>query len=55
MNVKRSLPAYPLFVKDPNYSIWLAGESFTQDETVFWHGEYKPMRGEVIFNGKKYY
>lgn len=54
MKIKRSLPAYPLFVKDPFYSVWLAGESLTQDKTVFWHGEYKPMRGEVLFNGKKY-
>lgn len=50
----RRLPAYPLFVKDPYYSVWLNGDSFTEAQTVFWHGEYKPMLGQIRVDGKTY-
>ena len=50
----RRMPAYPLFVKDPYYSIWLNGDSLTKAQTVFWHGEYKPMLGQLCVDGKTY-
>ncbi len=45
--LNRRMPAYPLFVKDPYFSVWLDGDSLTEAHTVFWHGEYKPMCGKV--------
>jgi len=52
--IKRVLPAYPLFVKDPYFSIWADNERLTGGHTVFWHGEPKPMNGYVNFNGRSY-
>jgi hypothetical protein len=39
--MKQIAPAYPIFVKDPNFSFWLAGEKFNEMDTVFWSGDYK--------------
>ena len=50
----RKLPAYPLFVKDPYFSIWAAGDILNETDTVFWHGEKKPLYGTVTVNGKEY-
>lgn len=50
----RKLPAYPLFVKDPFFSIWSAGDILNQSNTVFWHGENKPFYGTIIVDGQEY-
>ena len=50
----RKLPAYPLFVKDPFFSLWADSEILTEQDTVFWHGEPKPLYGQVVAEGKVY-
>lgn len=50
----RKLPAYPLFVKDPYFSIWAPDDILNDSDTVFWHGEKKPMYGKVVADGKEY-
>ncbi|MFR6641666.1 MAG: DUF4964 domain-containing protein [Christensenellales bacterium] len=35
---KRLLPAYPLFVKDPFFSIWSACDKLNEDDVEFWTG-----------------
>lgn len=52
--IQRQLPAYPLFVKDPFFSIWAVDETFNRCDTVFWHGEPKPVCGTVTADGKEY-
>lgn len=50
----RRLPAYPLFVKDPFFSVWSAGDALNETDAVFWHGEKKPMCGYADIDGKRY-
>ena len=50
----RLLPAYPLFVKDPYFSIWSDGDVLTDKETVFWTGCDRRTYGIVSVNGKSY-
>lgn len=52
--IKRKLPSYPLFVKDPYFSIWSEREELNGGNTVFWHGEDKPIYGTVTADGKEY-
>jgi hypothetical protein len=52
--MKRLLPSYPLFVKDPYFSIWYNTEDLTKQNAVFWHGEEKPIYGSVIADGVDY-
>ncbi len=51
--MKRSLPAYPLFVKDPYFSIWADNEYLNYDNPIFWAGNKKVMSGYVEIDGKK--
>ena len=48
------LPTYPLFVKDPYFSIWSTTDKLNGSNTIFWHGEEKPIYGYITVNGKKY-
>ncbi|MBQ8685189.1 MAG: DUF4965 domain-containing protein [Clostridia bacterium] len=48
------LPAYPLFVNDPYFSLWSAADELNGAAPVFWHGEEKPMLGKVCVDGKAY-
>jgi hypothetical protein len=32
------LPAYPLFVKDPFFSIWSGSDKLNEGNTMFWTG-----------------
>ena len=41
--MERILPAYPLFVKDPNFSIWCTTEQLNGQETQAWFGENKKV------------
>lgn len=52
--VKRLLPAYPLFVKDPYFSIWSTTEELNAENPVFWHGEEKPFLGLIKCGDKTY-
>ena len=51
---QRILPAYPLFVKDPYFSIWSAGDVLNEINTSFWTGKEKKTFGIVRANGKQY-
>ncbi len=48
------LPSYPLFVKDPFFSIWSASDKLNKDDTVFWTGMKKRMLGLVSVGSKVY-
>lgn len=51
---KRCLPAYPLFVKDPYFSIWSSGDILNEIDTSFWTGKTKRTYGIIKVNGKSY-
>lgn len=48
------LPSYPLFVKDPFFSIWSDKDKLNEGDTVFWTGMSKKMYGLVSCDGKVY-
>lgn len=48
------LPTYPLLVKDPYFSIWSKTDKLNDSNTIFWHGEEKPIYGYLVVDGKKY-
>lgn len=52
--MKRKLPAYPLFVKDPYFSIWSNGDVLNQSETINWYGEVDSLEGIIRVDGKTY-
>lgn len=54
MKNERLLPAYPLFTKDPYYSIWMAGDVLNEADTTFWTGKLKRTYGFIKANGKNY-
>ncbi len=51
---KRKLPAYPLFVKDPYFSIWTRGEELNGNDTAFWTGKSAPIYGVLEVEEEKY-
>ena len=51
---KRLLPAYPLFVKDPYFSVWSSGDLLNEQDTVFWTNKPKKIYGFINANGKNY-
>jgi len=51
---QRKLPCYPLFVKDPNFSLWSADELLNTDYPKTWFGERKKICGFVNIGGQKY-
>ena len=52
--MERILPSYPLFVKDPNFSIWMATEELNAQNVETWYGETKPMYGFLKTKGETY-
>ena len=48
------LPAYPLFVKDPFFSIWSDNNKLNEADTIFWTGASKKMYGLIQVEGKTY-
>lgn len=52
--MKRLLSAYPVFVVDPYFSIWMPGEAPTEQDTVFWQGDAKPVYGVIRCGGGAY-
>ncbi len=52
--LKRILPSYPIFVKDPYFSIWANNEELNKQDTVFWTGQRCPVLGLVKADGKIY-
>ena len=51
---ERKLPSYPLFVKDPYFSIWSSGDVLNQIDTSVWTGKSKRTYGIIKANGKSY-
>ena len=43
--MERKLPAYPLFVKDPNFSLWAMCDELNGADIKTWYGEEKPVYG----------
>ena len=52
--MERILPSYPLFVKDPNFSIWMATEELNSKNTETWYGETKNIYGFLKTKGETY-
>ena len=52
--MKRILPSYPLFLKDPNFSIWSATEILNDENTQTWYGETKNIYGFLKSKGITY-
>lgn len=52
--MERILPAYPLFVKDPYFSIWSQAEKLNDKNVIFWTGAEKKIYGYVRVDGKRY-
>lgn len=52
--MERILPAYPLFVKDPNFSIWAVTECLNEADVESWWGAKKPIYGFLKTKEKTY-
>lgn len=51
--MEKSLPIYPLFVKDPFFSVWMP-RGVNDEDTETWFGEKIPVYGIVTVEGKPY-
>ena len=51
---KRILPAYPLFVNNPYFSIWSNSNKLNENDTIFWNGLIKKTYGLINVNGVSY-
>ena len=54
MNNDRKLPAYPLFIKDPNFSLWSVTDKLNDSNVQGWFGVEKKLYGFVKTDGKTY-
>ena len=52
--MKRYLPSYPLFVKDPYFSIWKGSEILNDSNVSFWYGTEKKLYGILKIDGVPY-
>ncbi len=52
--MKRQLPAYPLWIIDPMFSVWTPEEKLNAGDTMFWTNKKRPAYGLVRYNGKTY-
>ena len=52
--MKRILPAYPLWVIDPNFSVWSPCSEANGGDAVFWTGLSRRTYGFVRANGETY-
>lgn len=51
--MRRILPAYPLFVKDPYFSFWSNGEELNGSDVMFWTGVKKTVVGVLTVDGEE--
>lgn len=51
--MKRILPAYPLWIIDPNFSIWSEHDS-PDNDTTFWTGKTRRAYGFLRYDGTTY-
>ena len=54
MNNSRKLPSYPLFVKDPYFSVWSATEILNSANPTFWYGQERKIYGFIKIDGVPY-
>lgn len=52
--MERILPSYPLFVKDPFFSIWSSGEELNGSNVTIWTGAKKTLVGTVELDGENF-
>lgn len=52
--MKRLLPSYPLFIKDPNFSLWSPYDRLTDGDVESWYGEKKQVYGFLKLGGETY-
>lgn len=52
--MKRLLPAYPIWLIDPNFSVWSRRERVNETVPTFWTGLERPAYGFVRYNGVTY-
>ena len=52
--MERILPSYPLFIKDPNFSIWHGTEILNEQNVETWFGEKKRIYGFLRTDNKTY-
>ena len=52
--MERKLPAYPLWVIDPDFSIWSKSDTLNGTDAIFWQGTSRRTYGFVRFGGKTY-
>ena len=51
---ERKLPAYPIFTKDPNFSLWSTTDILNESHLQSWFGETKKIYGLVRVDGETY-
>ncbi|MBQ8685547.1 MAG: DUF4965 domain-containing protein [Clostridia bacterium] len=51
---ERKLPAYPIFTKDPNFSLWSTTDILNESNLQSWFGETKRVYGLVRIDGETY-
>ena len=52
--MNRLLPSYPLFIKDPNFSLWMPTEKLNECNVQTWFGESKYMYGFLKTKGETF-
>lgn len=52
--MKQHLPSYPLFIKDPYFSIYSNGDILNDSDVTFWTGISKKLYGFIKIDGKLY-
>ena len=52
--MQRLLPAYPLWIIDPMFSVWAKTDSLNMGDTVFWTGTERRACGFVRYGGTTY-
>lgn len=52
--MERKLPAYPIFTKDPNFSLWSATDILNESNLQSWYGKRKSVYGFVKVHGETY-
>ena len=52
--MNRILPSYPIWIIDPNFSVWSPHDESNGGDTVFWTGLSRRTYGLVRFGGKTY-
>lgn len=52
--MQRFLPAYPLWIIDPLFSVWSKSDTLNGSDTIFWQGTPHRAYGLVRFGGKTY-